>query len=87
MAVYLLHFDRPLHHAKHYIGFTRDLETRIALHRKPNGSSHHALMRAVYRAGIGFTVARVWPDGDRELERKLKARKSAPRLCPICKAS
>lgn len=84
MAVYLLHFDRPYHHARHYLGFTSDLETRLALHARPNGSSHHRLMQVIHAAGIGFSVARVWPDGDRELERRLKRRKAGPRLCPLC---
>lgn len=84
MAVYLLHFDRPYHHARHYMGFTTDLEARLALHAKPDNSSHHRLMQVIYAAGIGFQLARVWPDGDRALERTLKRRKMAPRLCPLC---
>jgi hypothetical protein len=33
-TVYLLHFDRPLHHAQHYLGFTDlELDERIARHR------------------------------------------------------
>ena len=87
MAVYLLHFDRPYHHARHYLGFTDDLGTRIALHKAPTGSSHHRLMQVIYAAGIGFVVARVWELGDRALERKLKRRKAGPRLCPICRGA
>ena len=26
--IYLLHYDRPLHHAQHYLGFTDDLDAR-----------------------------------------------------------
>jgi hypothetical protein len=81
-VVYLLHFDRPYHHACHYLGFTRNLEERIRLHRE--GKSQVALMRALAAAGIGFTVVRVWEGGDRALERKLKRRGGAARLCPIC---
>lgn len=33
--------------------------------------------------GIPWQLARTW-DGGRSLERKLKNRKCAPRLCPIC---
>ena len=90
MAVYLIHFDRPLGNpdnprgqAQHYIGFAVDLEARLEAHRRGNGS---ALMAAVMRAGIGWQVARTWPDGDRDLERRLKRMKAAPRLlCPICR--
>lgn len=87
MAVYLLHFDRPYHHARHYLGYTSNLDQRIALHRKPNGSSHHRLMQVIHAAGIGFSVARTWPEGNRALERELKRRKYSPRLCPICRAA
>jgi hypothetical protein len=44
-------------------------------------------MRAITLAGITWKVARVWNDGDRALERRLKRRKSGPRLCPICTPS
>lgn len=67
------------------MGYSSNLEERIALHRSPDGSSHHRLMQVIHEKGIGFKVARVWPDGDRALERKLKRQKMAPRLCPICK--
>lgn len=81
--IYLLHFDRPLSHAQHYLGFTEHLEARLALHAKPNGSSNHRLMQVIHEQGIGFVLARTWP-GDRTAERKLKRRKEGRRLCPIC---
>lgn len=87
VAVYLLHFDRPYHHAQHYLGYSADLGTRIALHKAPLGSSHHRLMQVIYAAGIGFSVARVWDNGDRALERSLKRRKNGRRLCPLCRAA
>lgn len=82
--VYLLCFDKKFKHARHYIGFAenqRTFELRMKHHAKGNGSK---LMAAVAKAGIGFTVARTWPDGDRNFERKLKNRKEGPRLCPLC---
>jgi len=78
--VYLLHFDRPLHHARHYLGSTADLDARLAEHRAGTGARLVAVMRSL---GIGFTLARTWP-GDRKTERRLKRRKEGPRLCPIC---
>lgn len=78
---YLLHFDPPYHHAKHYIGWTVDLEARVDRHFDGHGSP---LVRAAIEAGVVITVARVWPDGDRTLERKLHNRHGT-RLCPICK--
>lgn len=80
MTVYLLHFAEPYKHAKHYMGFTEDLDARLDHHRAGTGSR---LMEVITKAGIGFEVARTWP-GDRKLERKLKNRKDAPKLCPVC---
>lgn len=85
--VYLLHFDRPLAHAQHYLGFVdhtkgHALEARLEYHRKGTGSK---LLRAVVAAGIGFQVADLWPDGDRNFERQLKNRKKAGLLCPLCR--
>ena len=84
MAVYILHFDRPYHHARHYLGFTTNLRRRVRQHRTAD-SSYHRLVQAVVAAGIGFTVARVWEDGDRDLERRLKRWKNTPDLCPVCR--
>jgi predicted GIY-YIG superfamily endonuclease len=85
-VIYLLHFDRPLAHAQHYLGFTDDLETRLRLHANPNGSSHHRLMQVIHEQGIGFVLARAW-DGDRTRERALKQHRNGRRLCPICNAN
>lgn len=79
--VYLLHFDKPLCHAKHYIGWTSDLTARIKAHRSGNGGK---LMAAVVAAGIGFCVARVWSNKTHEFEKYLKTRKESERFCPIC---
>lgn len=80
-TIYLIHFDRPLKHARHYIGWAKDLEGRIGHHRSGNGSR---LMRAVNLAGIGWDV--VWTkEGDRNEERRLKRYKKSAVLCPLCK--
>ena len=88
MTVYLLHFERPLGdvsnphgQAQHYIGFTDDLDARLDAHRKGNGA---AIMAAVSRAGIGWTLAQTCAGG-RDLEKQLKRRKKARCLCPLCK--
>ncbi len=88
-TVYLIHFDRPLGNlnnprgqARHYLGYSDDLEARLERHREGNGA---AIMAAVARAGIDWTVVRTW-NGDRGLERKLKNRHNSPQLCPICQS-
>jgi|SRR5579884_2424 len=86
MAVYLLHFDRPHprgRRPRHYLGWTDNLPQRLAEHR--SGRSRARLMEVIADAGIGWTVARVWPSGDRRLERRLKNWKKARVLCPCCK--
>jgi predicted GIY-YIG superfamily endonuclease len=83
MTVYLLHFSEPLHHARHYLGFSNDLEKRLRLHKA--GWNNDARLLQVLRArDISFQLARIWPDGDRALERRLKRQHNSPRLCPIC---
>lgn len=87
MSVYLLHFQRPYRHAQHYIGFVESLDAlddRIARHRAGRGAR---LVEVIVAAGIEFEVARTWPHGDRTLERRLKNRKSARKICPICRAA
>ena len=87
-VVYLLHFTSPIGNpksrhgqAQHYIGSTDDLDQRLERHRQ--GRSGSGIVRAFHQAGIEFELARIW-EGDRGLERKIKNRKEAPRLCPIC---
>jgi predicted GIY-YIG superfamily endonuclease len=79
-TVYLVHFDRPLAHARHYIGWTRDEEIRVERHRNGHGSR---LLAAVQREGIPWTVVRRWR-GSRAHERYLKRQRHAPQFCPVC---
>jgi predicted GIY-YIG superfamily endonuclease len=81
MPVYLLHFDQPYKHARHYLGYSGNLEQRLAAHRAGYGAR---LMEVVAAAGISFTVARLWAEGDYQLEKRLKHQKHHSRLCPIC---
>lgn len=80
MKVYLIHFDQPLAHARHYIGWTDDIEARLERHKAGQGSR---LMEVVTSAGIAWKVSRTWTGG-RSLERRLKRQKHAARLCPAC---
>jgi len=83
-VVYLLHFDRPFGHARHYTGWvtTRTyLLPRLGAHTDGVGAR---LMAVIAEAGIGFRLARTW-DGGRTRERQLKRQGGASRRCPICK--
>lgn len=82
-TVYVLHFDRPFGHARHYVGWAADAEARIAAHRSGCGGrlTHHAV-----RAGITLEVAALHPGVTRDFERRLKNRGGAARICPICRS-
>jgi putative endonuclease len=86
-AIYLLHFSRPVGNpqsprgqARHYIGWSLDPEQRNAEHRAGRGA---ALTRAAAALGIDWQLF-ILAEGDRTLERRVKALKAAPRLCPVC---
>ena len=83
--IYIIHFETPLHHARHYVGYCREgaLEERLLRHRSGQGSR---LMYAVELAGIDFVVALTHP-GDRHFERRIKRAKNTPRFCPLCRHS
>lgn len=83
-VVYLLHFDKPLgnakHQAQHYIGFAKDLPKRLEAHHAGKGA---AITKALIERGGTFECVRVW-EGNRTLERQLKARHNHRFLCYKC---
>jgi putative endonuclease len=90
-TVYLLHFEKPIGNpasphgqAQHYLGYAGNgLHRRLAEHLSGNGAK---IVAAFLEQGIGFCLARTWPDGTRQLERKLKRCKDIPRRrCPVCR--
>lgn len=80
-TVYLICFDEPYGHARHYTGWSDDVGARLVAHRRGQGSR---LMQVVTNAGITWRVVRVWRGRDRHYERKLKRRGSARQYCPRC---
>ena len=81
-TTYLIHFDRPYRHARHYLGHTElPWPERIQRHRNGNGAR---LLQALDEKGIGWQVVRTWPDTPWEFEQRLKAMKNSPLLCPVC---
>lgn len=82
-VVYLLHFERPYKHARHYVGYTsKGLNERLERHRAGGGAR---LLEVITEAGITFELARTWRPGTRALERQIKRRHDAPKMCPICR--
>lgn len=81
-VVYLIHFDRPYRHARHYTGWTTNLDARLLDHAKGRGAN---LIRVISSVGIGWVVARTVV-GTRHRERKLKSWGWARRgNCPVCR--
>jgi hypothetical protein len=85
MAVYLLHYVRPYPNGRqpqHYIGYARNVKRRVQQHA--TGTSRARLPTVMYERGIPFIVARIWPDGDLALERRLHRWNKPAALCPTC---
>lgn len=83
--IYLLHFDVPFKHARHYLGWTKDgstLEARLEHHLNGDGAN---ILKWAGRAGVTWRLSRTWPDGDKATERRLKNSRHVPRLCPECR--
>lgn len=81
--VYLLHFDQPYKHARHYLGWAENAESRIEQHRHGTGAR---LTQVIKDAGITFLVAKIWDNVERGFERRLKNQGGLSRHCPICRA-
>jgi predicted GIY-YIG superfamily endonuclease len=79
-VIYMLHFDRPYRHAKHYVGWTDDLFDRLDQHAAGRGAR---LVAVIWHAGIGFTLIRIC-EGTRATERAIKNDGGAVRYCPAC---
>jgi hypothetical protein len=86
-TTYLVHLDKPMGsdhprgRCQHYIGTTSvGVDRRLAVHREGRGSR---LLAAANDRGIAYDVVRTWPGG-RDVERRLKRQRNAPRLCPRC---
>lgn len=80
-TVYLICFDTPFGHAKHYMGWTRDVGARIAKHRSGHGAR---LMQLVQKAGIKWRVTRIWRDRCKSYESYLKTHRVKKKICPRC---
>ena len=81
-TVYLLHFDRPFKHARHYCGWAppRRLDGRLRDHARGRGAN---LLKYALAAGITWELARTW-EGGRTRERQIKNQGGLSRSCPMC---
>lgn len=79
--VYLICFDRPYKHARHYLGSAEDVRKREDVHLAGSGAR---LLQVVNQAGISWSIVRLWYGG-RDRERELKRWHSGVKLCPRCR--
>jgi predicted GIY-YIG superfamily endonuclease len=79
--VYVLHFEPAYRHARHDVGWARDVDARVAEHLAGAASP---LVRAAVLAGASVAVALTYA-GSRQLERRLKRWRSTWKFCPICR--
>lgn len=84
--VYILHFDKPYKHAKHYTGIAKNIEKRVKEHRAGRGAR---LTQVLKENNIGFQYAVVKEYEDfspaKAEEKRLKTKVKHPsRFCPIC---
>lgn len=83
--IYVIHFDRPLGHARHYVGSTGALRQRLCRHAHGHGSR---LTRELHKRGIGFRLGglfRAKPEWMRRIERLCKAHHQAAHFCGFCR--
>jgi hypothetical protein len=71
-------FDHPYRHARHYLGWTTNLDARLQSHRRGNGSR---LISVITAAGVDLHLVQTWR-GDRNLERRIKTKRRARPLLP-----
>lgn len=81
-TVYLLHFDAPYQHARHYVGFSTEIDNRLEVQLRGNGAK---LVKRVLEAGINIRLAKEFPNVSLRFEIQLKNRGGATKWCPICK--
>jgi len=87
---YILHFDRPFHHAKHYVGSADNVTERVAKHQ--SDQCDVKILIAAKAQGIGFTLAKTMRNSrkgraNKTKEYRIKASGGVGKqgLCPICK--
>jgi hypothetical protein len=83
MYVYLLHFDKKIGHALHYMGSCEQdrLDKRMREHQTGNGAS---ITKRAVEQGAGFVLAGLWVVADRAEEKKMKRRGHFKETCLEC---
>lgn len=83
--VYLLHFDRPYRHARHFMGAVAGSPSPSELLAIVERQNHIPILRAAIAAGVSFIVARTW-DVDELRAACGYGHGGRARICPVCLA-
>jgi len=78
MAVYIIRFSRPFHHARYYVGYCADWRVNERLQEHQTGRGARICAAAV-QAQISLSIVAVLP-GYREEELRIKARHNTPKF-------
>ncbi len=84
-GLYLLHFEPRYRHAGHYLGWSPDIARRCREHLSGDGKASPLVRAALSTGRVG--LVRVWPEGSRSLERRLKRQGGLSRHCPVCRST
>lgn len=79
--VYLIHMDRPIGNAQHYVGWAKDAAKRLKEHQRGRGGR---LLAVANDRDITYETARIWEPATRRFERRVKNYSRARQLCPVC---
>lgn len=85
--LFLLHFDPPYHHARHYIGYAVGTgRGRAYAKAVASGTAigPHELVMAAQWSGCEISVVDVFVGEGRTLQRRMRAAHGLSRFCRIC---
>lgn len=86
-GLFLLHFDPPYRHARHYFGYAkRNLREYARAVAQGRQHAPHPLVERAILAGCTVTVVDVWPGHSRDDRRRFRRCGSLSRFCPTCRA-
>jgi hypothetical protein len=85
--VYILHFDKPFKHAKHYVGSADCVRDRLFVHE--SAACDVKILQAAKTQGITWSLAKVMKNdlkNGHTKEFRIKRSGGIPKqgLCPIC---
>lgn len=81
--VYLLHFDRPFHHIRHFLTVAPKEALSVGGGVSAAVVARSPLLDAALGAGVSITVTRTW-NGDAVRAQQLQAHANSRRYCPVC---